>query len=124
MNYSILRALRNGHRVLVLLPEGSDPSRLRSDLRDDLEHWHPHVKDIPIADLDAQTPDQAMAPNTSGTILFLTDFNEELVEESRIQMLRSMDRWAQRCRSEDYADISPPALCLLRERSEKKSGVY
>lgn len=132
----MLRDLRSGRSVLGLLPEGIDSSLLRSALWDGLEHLHLHIEEIAISDLDAQMPvaalGQAMgvdwgAPTTTVgnllkqvgrlEILFLEGFNE-LTEESRVQWLRFMERWARECQDGDYADMIPPALCLLAEASK------
>ena len=134
----MLRDLRSGCSVLGLLPEGVDSSLLRSALWDGLEHLHLHIQEIAISELDAQMPVAALgqtlgvdwgASTTSRTVdnllkqaglpevLFLEGF-DELAEEGRVQWLRFMERWAQECQGGDYADTSPPALCLLAEASK------
>ena len=134
----MLRDLRAGRSVLGLLPEGVDSSLLRSVLWDDLEHLHLHIQEVAIADLDAQMPvaalGQAMgvdwgAPTAGRTVrnllkqadlpevLFLEGF-DELAEEGGVQWLRFMERWARECQGGDYADTSPPALCLLAEAAK------
>ena len=135
-----LRDLRSGRSVLGLLPEGVDSSLLWSALWDGLEHLHLHAQEIAISDLDAQMPvealGQAMGVDWGGAatsrtvgnllkqvgchgpeILFFEGFNE-LAEESRVQWLRFMEQWAQKCQGRDYADTIPPALCLLAKAAK------
>ncbi|MXY82357.1 MAG: hypothetical protein F4Y91_09900 [Gemmatimonadetes bacterium] len=133
----MLRDLREGRSMLGLLPEGVDSSLLRSALLDGLEHFL-HIEKIAISDLDAQMPAAALGQamrvdwNASTTprtvenllkkaslpeVLFLEDFNE-LTEKGRVQWLQFMARWARECQGGDYADTSPPALCLLAEAAK------
>ena len=124
--------LREGRSVLGLLPEGIDPSFLRSALWDGLAHWHLSIHEVPISP-GAQSPASALgqalgvdwgnktAPRTVENllkqaglpeILFLDGF-EELAEKDRVQWLRFMVQWAQVCQGRQSTDISSPALCLL-----------
>ena len=137
----ILDDLRHGRSVLGLFPDGVNPSRLRSALWDGLEYWHLHIQEIPISQLDVQTPAAALGqalgvewgasttPRTVENLLKRTDLPEilfidgfdELSEEDRDQWLRFIVQWAQICQSrhatnEDDVEV-PPALCLLAQAS-------
>ena len=138
----LLEELRRGHSVLGLLPEGVDPSLLRSALWDGLGHLHLHIHEIFISQLDAETPAAALGqalgvgwgasttPRTVGNllkqaglpeVLFLDGF-DRLAEEARVQWLQFMVQWAQVCHSRHYTDEDgpeiPPALCLLAQASK------
>lgn len=138
----LLEDLQFGRSVLGLLPEGVDPSRLRSALWDGLGHWHLHTQEVFISQLDAPMPaaalGQALGVNWGAAtvprtvenllrqtglpeILFLDGF-DELAEENRVQWLQFMVQWAQVCQgrhSTDEGDSEiPPALCLLAQASK------
>ena len=138
----LLEELRRGHSVLGLLPEGVDPSLLRSALWDDLGHSDLRIHEVFISQLDPQTPAAALAqalgvvwgasttPRTVGNLLKQADLPEilfldgfgELTEEDRDQWLQFVVQWAQVCQGrqstgEDGSKISP-ALCLLTRASK------
>ena len=137
----ILDDLRHGRSVLGLFPEGVDPNLLRSALWDGLGHWHLHIQEIFISQLDIQTPAAALgqalgvdwgASTTPRTvenllkqtglpeILFLDGF-DELAEEVRVQWLQFMVQWAQVCQArhstgEDGSNIPPACVCWPKHR--------
>ena len=138
----ILDDLRSGRSVLGLLPEGVDPSLLRSDLLDSLEHWDLHSHEVFIPQLDTQMLAAALgqtlgidwgtstAPRTVENllrqadlpeILFLDGF-DELAEEDRVKWLRFMVQWAEVCQGRHSTDEDGtkilPVLCLLAEASK------
>ncbi len=138
----ILDDLRSGRSVLGLLPEGVDPSLLRSDLLNGLEHWDLRIHEVFVPQLDAQISAAALgqtlgidwgvstAPRTVENllrradlpeILFLDGF-DELAEEDRVQWLRFVVQWAEVCQSRHSTDEEGakilPALCLLAQASK------
>ncbi len=138
----LLDDLRLGRSVLGLLPEGVDPSLLRSALWDGLGHWHLHTQEVFMSQLDAQIPAAALGqalgvdwgastvPRTVENllrqadlpeILFLDGF-DELTKEARVQWLQFMVQWAQVCQGRYSTDEGgpeiPPALCLLAQASK------
>ena len=134
----MLEDLQRGHSVLGLLPEGVNPSLLRSALRDGLEHWHLHTRDVSISQLDPQAPAASLgqalgvvwgASDTPRTvanlleqanlpeIIFLGGF-DELDEDGRDQWLEFVKQWAQACQSRQTTGEAGPALCLLAQASK------
>ncbi len=134
--------LRHARSVLVLFPDGIDPSMLRLALREGLDHWHLQIDQILISQLDVQTPAAALgqalgvdwgASSTPRTvenllkradlpeILFLDGF-DQLEEEDRVKWLRFVVQWAQVCQGmhstdEDGVEIFP-AFCLIAHASQ------
>lgn len=138
----IVDDLRHGRSVLGLFPAGIDAGWIRSALWDSLGHWHLHIREILISQLDVQAPAAALGetlgvdwgvsttPRTVENllkradlpeILFLDGF-DELDEEDRARWLRFVAQWAQVCQGmhstdDDGVEILP-ALCLLAPASQ------
>lgn len=138
----ILDDLRSGRSVLGLLPEGVDPSLLRSNLLNGLEYRDLRVHEVFAPQLDAQMLAAALAqtlgidwgastaPRTVENllrqaglpeVLFLDGF-DELAEEDRRRWLQFMVQWAEVCQGRRSTDEEGakmlPALCLLAPASK------
>lgn len=137
----MLADLRQGRSILVLLPDGVDPTLLLPDLLDGLENINLYMQEIFIPELDSQSPVASLgaslgvtwsSSNTPRTVenlaknadlpdVLILDGFDELNQEDRIRWLNLMVQWAQVCQgrrstSEDDLDI-PPALCLVTQAS-------